>query len=51
MLWHDRITVKYFQGDTVVAQGVMNPTSTYEDEGSIPGLTEWVNCLALLQAM
>ena len=25
-----------------MAQGLMNPTSTHEDSGSIPGLTQWV---------
>ena len=39
--------VRYL-GVPVVAQRVMNPTSIYEDEGSIPGLTPWVKDLALL---
>ena len=26
----------------VMVQWVINPTSIYEDEGSIPGLAEWV---------
>ena len=34
----------------VVAQQIMNPTSIYEDSGSIPGLTHWVKDQALPQA-
>ena len=29
-------------GVPVVAQQVKNPASIHEDEGSIPGLTQWV---------
>ena len=29
-------------GVLVVAQQVKNPTSDHEDEGSIPGLAQWV---------
>ena len=31
----------------IVAQWVMNPTSTHKDLGLIPGLTQWVKDLAM----
>ena len=36
------------RGVLIVAQQVKNPTSIREDEGLIPGLTQWVKDLALL---
>ena len=35
------------EGVPVVAQQVMNPTNTHEDEGLIPGLAPWVKDLVL----
>ena len=32
----------------MVAQRLVNPTSLYEDTGSIPGLTQWVKDPMLL---
>ena len=36
------------QGVPIVAQQVKNPTSTHEDAGSIPGLTQGVKDPVLL---
>ena len=38
------------EGAPAVAQLVKNPTSIYEELGSIPGLTQWVKDVALPQA-
>ena len=36
------------EGVPIVAQPLTNPTSIHENEGSIPGLTQWVKELVLL---
>ena len=38
-------------GVSVVVQQVKNLTSVHGDAGSIPGLTQWVKDLVLLQAV
>ena len=36
------LRLKEVPGVPVVAQQLTNPTSTREDVGSIPGLTQWI---------
>ena len=40
----------HIMGVPVVVQQLTYPTSTHEDAGSIPGLTQWVKDLLLLWA-
>ena len=42
------ISKKQRIGVPIVIQQVKDPTCNHEDVGSIPGLTQWVNDLALL---
>ena len=42
--------IKEKKGVPIVAQQVKNPTSIHEDAGLIPGLTQWVEYPAWLQA-
>ena len=39
--------LKEMGGAPIVAQWLMNPHSTHEDVGLIPGLAQWVKGLAL----
>ena len=39
-----------YQGGPIAAQRVKNPTSIHENEGWIPGLTQWVKDTVLPQA-
>ena len=45
-----RFFFKKFKGVPAVAQQFKNLTSIHEDVGSVPGLYQWVNNPALLQA-
>ena len=40
-------STKNFKGVPILAQWLTNPTRNHEVTGSIPGLTQWVNDLAL----
>jgi len=42
-----QIIEKETEGVPIVAQWLMNPTRKHEVAGSIPGLAQWVNNLAL----
>ena len=39
------LSLKHELGVPIVAQEFTNPTSIHEDEGSIPGLVQWVKDL------
>ena len=39
------------KGIPIEAQQLTNPTSIHEDAGLIPGLTQWINDLALQWAV
>ena len=43
-----KVTTKFDLGVPIVAQHVTNPTSIYDDAGSLLGLTQWVKNPALL---
>ena len=47
ILYAARISFKIGEGVPFVAQWLTNPTRNHEVVGSIPGLAQWVNDLAL----
>ena len=47
MPWLQEMNGRLGEGVPVVAQRLMNPANVHDDMGSIPGLAQWVEDLAL----